>query len=295
MMNIPIFLSSDNNYAPFVATTIASACDNTKNFCEFYVLDGGITEENKSKIGKLCESFSNFSLEFIKVDVDSFFKDFKENMHFTKSMYSRFLIPELKPQVKKAIYSDVDVIVLGDISQMFAEDLEGYALGAVWEEMSEKRRNVKAKQILGLPDSHKYFSSGNLLIDCEQWRENNIGEKLRNLHNILGDKLQMPDQDVLNSFFADNYKLLNCRYCFLTAYQDYYPNTDIIIRHFEGLLKPWNVHPNNTDIELPHVQDFWHYAKLTTFYDELLEKTLDAKLVSKMKRYSILQKMLVKK
>ena len=42
MSNIPIFLSSDDNYAPFVATTIASICDNTKSFCEFYVLDGGI-------------------------------------------------------------------------------------------------------------------------------------------------------------------------------------------------------------------------------------------------------------
>ena len=47
---IPIFLASDNNYAPFVATTIASICDNTKSFCDVYVLDGGITKENQSKI-----------------------------------------------------------------------------------------------------------------------------------------------------------------------------------------------------------------------------------------------------
>ena len=50
MYRIPIFLSSDNNYAPFVATTIASICDNTKSFCDFYILDGGIEEENKEKI-----------------------------------------------------------------------------------------------------------------------------------------------------------------------------------------------------------------------------------------------------
>ena len=50
MYRIPIFLSSDNNYAPFVATTIASICDNTKSFCDFYILDGGIEEEKKEKI-----------------------------------------------------------------------------------------------------------------------------------------------------------------------------------------------------------------------------------------------------
>ena len=48
--SIPIFLSSDNNYAPFVATTIASICDNTESYCDFYILDGGIDEENKKKI-----------------------------------------------------------------------------------------------------------------------------------------------------------------------------------------------------------------------------------------------------
>jgi len=55
MYRIPIFLSSDNNYAPFVATTIASICDNTKSFCDFYILDGGIEEENKEKIFTFIE------------------------------------------------------------------------------------------------------------------------------------------------------------------------------------------------------------------------------------------------
>ena len=69
-MNIPIFLSSDNNYAPFVATTIASICDNTKSFVEVYVLDGGITEENQEKISALKDVFKNFSIEFIKIDLE---------------------------------------------------------------------------------------------------------------------------------------------------------------------------------------------------------------------------------
>ena len=50
MSNIPIFLASDNNYAPFVATTIASICDNTKSFCNFYILDGGISKKIRIKL-----------------------------------------------------------------------------------------------------------------------------------------------------------------------------------------------------------------------------------------------------
>ena len=68
MPNIPIFLSSDNNYAPFVATTMVSILANTNSFIEFYVLDGGITSENVEKIQSLKNNFKNFSIEFIKID-----------------------------------------------------------------------------------------------------------------------------------------------------------------------------------------------------------------------------------
>ncbi len=67
------FLSSDNNYTPFVATTMASILDNTKSFIEFYVLDGGISEENQEKIRSLKNQFSNFSIEFLKINIDKVF------------------------------------------------------------------------------------------------------------------------------------------------------------------------------------------------------------------------------
>lgn len=66
MYRIPIFLSSDNNYAPFVATTIASICDNTKSFCDFYILDGGIEEENKEKFVSLKLYSIIFQLSLFK-------------------------------------------------------------------------------------------------------------------------------------------------------------------------------------------------------------------------------------
>ena len=132
--NIPIFLSSDNNYAPFVATTIASICDNTKSFCEFYILDGGITQENQEKICKLKVQFNNFSIEFIKIDVEKTFKniDYKNICNYvTISTYNRFLIPMLKLNTDKAIYLDVDVIVVGDILKFYEQDLNNHIIGAI--------------------------------------------------------------------------------------------------------------------------------------------------------------------
>ena len=93
--SIPIFLSSDNNYAPFVATTIASICDNTKSFCDFYILDSSITKENQEKICCLKNNFSNFSIEFIQINNDLYFKDLEYNnnsRYVSLATYNRFLI-----------------------------------------------------------------------------------------------------------------------------------------------------------------------------------------------------------
>lgn len=277
MTGIPIFLSSDNNYAPYVASAIASICNNTDSFCDFYILDGGITEENRKKIELLKLKFQNFSIEFIKIDVEKYFKDFPVCKYFSKSMYSRFLIPKLKPGLNRAIYSDVDIVALGDIKKMFEENLDKYLLGAVWEEYTDDTINKERKQRLGLSDNHKYFSSGNLLINCKKWRNENIFEKLTELVKKHRNIITCPDQDVLNLCFENNYKQLKPIYCWLNGLYDFYNGaSDIIIRHFNGTIKPWNIAENIPENNmLPFLRDkniFWKYAKTTRFYDEILEK-----------------------
>lgn len=294
-MNIPIFLSSDNNYAPFVATTIASICDNTKSFCEFYILDSEITGEDKIKICELQNKFTNFSIEFIAIDGEKYFKDFPEINYITKSMYNRFLIPDLKPEIDRALYSDVDVIVMGDIKEMFGEELENYSLGAIWEEFAETTENIKRKQILKLSEKHKYFSSGNLLINSQLWREKKVLNNLLKISAKYNNCLNTPDMDVLNIYFDNNYKILSPKYCWINQNYDFYNETpEIIVRHFNGPIKPWHLHPDlNEDRRLAFTLDFkkfWHYAKLTEFYNDLLDKTI-YKNNSELKKYLVLNLM----
>lgn len=270
---IPIFLASDNNYAPFISTTIASICDNTKNDCIFYILDNGITKENRDKIKDLNNIFDNFSIEFIAVDSNFEFRNLCDTKMYSKSMYNRFLIPYLKPDIDKAIYSDVDVIVYGDIQEMYLENLEGYALGAVWEDFFEKSLNIQRKKNLDLASNHRYFSSGNLLFDCKKWREENILAKLLDLGEKYKNVLKWPDQDILNKYFACNYKQLDRKYCFTDLCYEY-SNPKFLIRHYTGLLKPWKISPNLKSSLFPDTQRFWYYAKVTPFYRELLNSCL---------------------
>ena len=290
MSNIPIFLSSDNNYAPFVATTMASILSNTNSFIEFYILDGGITTENVEKIQSLKSNFSNFSIEFIKIYYEKYLKNFKEIGHWNKSVYARFLIPDLKTQINKAIYLDVDIIVTGDITNLYNEDLEDYALGAVWEQWAEDGINKQHKIRMRLSDKHKYFNTGVLLINSNKWREENIQKHLSDISNKFNDRIKMVDQDILNKYFDNNYKVLEQKYNYLTT--NFYVNDTqelYIIRHLTGNVRPWQLNPTTASI-VPNVKDFWYYAKMTPFYDELLSKTLDINNQKQLCRLAIIEK-----
>lgn len=269
MPNVPIFLSSDNNYAPFVATTIASVCDNTKSFCEFYVIDGGISPDNRSKIMALSEQFKNFSTEFITIDYDKYFKNFREITYLGLSTYSRFLISELKPEITKCIYLDVDIIVIDDIKKLFDINLDNYVIGAVRDTGNSKYLNY-VKQSIGLPANSIYFNAGVLLINNSKWVGQNITQKLFDIEQKYREKLKIADQDILNICFQNSYKLLDIKY------NTMYDNPEIIIRHFTNYPKVWQA-DFYLDLEtkqpkkIEHADIFWKYAKMTPFYQEICD------------------------
>ena len=277
MTNIPVFLASNDNFAPFVATAMASILYNTKSFVQFYVLDSGISDDNKRRIERLGE---NFSIEFIRIDI-SRFKDFRVLEHVSLDMYSRFLIPELKPNLEKVIYLDVDTITFGDIAQLYNEALDEYIVGAIWEEFieTETERKVRVIKKFRLSDTHKYFNSGVLLIDCKKWRENAITTKLFKIEQEYRNSLECPDQDILNIYFNNNnFKLLYKKYNYMTQNSNYYKEAspDIFIRHYNSPTKPWQCDVVLDCVDkkyflspIKNFDDFWFFAKKTLFYDEL--------------------------
>jgi lipopolysaccharide biosynthesis glycosyltransferase len=295
---IPIFLASDDNYAPFVATTIVSICHNTNSFIEFYVIDGGITKFHKKQIEDLKNKFNNFSIEFIEIDVEKEFKGFLTCSYFTLSMYSRILIPILKPNIDRAIYLDVDIIALDNVKKLWEEDLGEYIIGACRDIVCIKDNFFEFFDDYLIKDfnftnEHKYFNSGILLVNCKRWRKENVLEKLMNIELKMRGKLKCPDQDILNIFFYRNYKILNNKHNYstntykggkdkMTLVDKDYMETQkkqMVIRHFSGI-KPWSNMPNwaresyvkNDITSLENFSDFWFFASLTPFYAGLQQR-----------------------
>lgn len=275
MMNkIPIFLPSDNNYATFVATTIASICDNTKSFCEFYILDSGISEQNEDKICKLKNKFSNFSIEFIKIVPEQAFKNFQVPNNLNISTYNRLLIPNLKPSLTKVLYLDTDTITLGDISELYNIPLDGYALGASWDK-SRVLYNTDTKCLMELSEDYKYFNAGVLVIDIQKWLELDIISELFKIAKKYESRIKHADETLLNKYFDNNYKILDIKYNYLDYDCLNSPTHEVCTRHFATPMKPWNSNFSmlgNKIEKLKNFDDFWIYAKMTEFRQELEEK-----------------------
>lgn len=192
-------------------------------------------------------------------------------------MYSRFLIPKLKPELNKAIYTDIDVAFTGDILRLYEINLENHIIGAVpiyrQNEIAEFLHQIKER--LELENIYDILMSGLLLIDCEKWNEANVTDELLSLTTKLAkeNKLIFPDMDVLNKYFGTNYKHLDKCFCIIPkTLKSNFTSKEIdnlianqVICHFAGggKWKPWN------NKHLEGAQYFWKCVKYTDFQNEI--------------------------
>lgn len=269
---LPVFLASDEQYIKYAAVTIASIISNTKSKINFYILDGGISSISKSKLEQMLTKTPH-TIEFIEIPI-SIFEQFPNLEHFSLNMYSRYLIPQLKPELKKALYIDSDMIVCGDILEIFNRKIDN-GLGAVpyLDEKYNTKVYKKYKQKLGIDASHLYFNSGLLLIDCDFWRNNNIIDVLIRKTLEMKPKLSMPDQDILNVVFNKKYDILPDCYNFVVDLTPLYmdlkkfiqTSKQCFILHYTGKngIRPWV----KKDVLGENL--YWNYAKITPFFHEL--------------------------
>lgn len=268
-MNIPVFMSCDDRYAPFIATTCCSIVRNTTSQVDFYILDFGISPKNTELLNSYVTDELKASINFIKINSDN--KNLIEVRYLTRAMYGRFHIPEYFHGHGKVIYTDVDVIFMDDICKLYNEDLGNHILGACWEDFNEQNSiNQNRNLSLGINRCHKYFSSGLLIIDVDKWREQNILHSLLTLHDSLKSILECPDQDILNAYFRDDYKQLDSKYVVCNQrLNSFFKNGKFIgcsIRHFNGPIKPWTYKEEIAESVCVGSNIFWGYAKETPFY-----------------------------
>ena len=270
--NIDIFSASDDNYAQHLCVAITSILINSKlgEQFNFYILDGGISKNNKKKIVKL-KHIKNFKIEFIKIDNSKFDKCKMTSAcnHISKQTYYRYIIPKLKPNLKKCFYFDVDIVVTDSLSEFWNVEL-GNNYVAVVEELYQLSINDRNRLNI-----ENFFNAGIILINNKLWVKDNISDKLFANNQLLEEKLLWQDQDVLNFTFDKREIFVSPKYnvqqnCFYTGKSEHYTDEEIfyarmnpVIIHYNGPTKPWQ----NSCLH-PLAYEYNKYLKISKWKDK---------------------------
>lgn len=214
---IRIALSSDNRYATFLATTIASVLANAapQERLVFYVLDGGITQKNKDKIARM-KSWRDFELNFLPVDQKLFEEcpPLEGCPHTTVATYYRFLLAEMLPEVDRLIYLDCDIIVRKPLGEFWRTDIDELLAAVV--DNAGGQHVMEHKQKIGHKPDELYFNAGVLLLNLKKLREEFPAKVLFEKRRQLNDMgvFDYGDQDTLNYTFKNRVREMDRIYNF---------------------------------------------------------------------------------
>ena len=225
--NEPIVLvcAADDNYGMPLTTTVHSALVNLKNKQKvvLFIIDGGIRESTKRKIIKSLSS-EQVEISFVQAN-EALLENMKVSDVLTLATYYRLLIPELLPKhFEKVIYLDSDLIVKGDLGQLWNIDLgDNYVLAVqdICQRYIWNAGGLRNYQQLGISPESKYFNGGVLVINLEKWRAENTGRKTIEFLEQNKEYVQWHDQDGLNGVLAGKWGELDPRWNQMHAIHEY--------------------------------------------------------------------------
>lgn len=167
---------TDSNYTQHTGVMMFSMMKNCSkpSKLHFYIMDGGIDEKGKNILREICKDFKA-KISFVKPDL-SVFNGLKIGAHLTPIIYAKLLFPTLIKGVNKIIVMDSDIIVEGDINELFTMPLNGKILGAVPDGCVELQESCKKN--LGMNPENEYFNSGVMLVDSSKWKKNKVLQKV---------------------------------------------------------------------------------------------------------------------
>ena len=109
-----IVFSADEKYAQHLGVAVMSILEhNTSNSkINFYILTVDISKKSQEMLEMLINNYGDVKINFIFIN-DEVFDNFPLNIkRITKEAYFRYLIADVLPKCKKALYSDADITVL---------------------------------------------------------------------------------------------------------------------------------------------------------------------------------------
>jgi lipopolysaccharide biosynthesis glycosyltransferase len=252
---IVVACAADDRYAAPLAVMVRSLLDNLGpgRRAILHVLDGGIAPENRRK--------AMASWDLARAEVRwlpgpfSRVARLKPWESFGPTTFFRIVLADvLARDFRRAIYLDSDLLVLGDLGEIWDADLCGRPLGAVEDVFRRMAEGLPSWRELGLDPEARYFNAGVMLVDLERWREERIGAAVLEAVERHAPLFRWHDQDALNATLAGRWLDLDPHWN--VGIESFWPRTwmgstysreayeSLVARpkivHFCGVPKPWS-------------------------------------------------------
>ena len=288
-MRYNIVCIADDNYAQHLAVMLVSLfTNNLKHEFVIYVLSENLSDISEIRIRRLCNKY-NHNLFVLRNNIGSEYNKLKIGQ-WNQIMYLKLQTPSLLPHnVDRYLFLDVDIIINGDITDLYNTDISDNIMAAC-EDMSEC---VQHKKRLGLAPTDVYINSGVMVVDLKKWRY--IERKYPVINCIKQNKdIILNDQDVIALYFKDQIKLLSIKWNMTTFYfmrkpkifEKYIPELrnakkNPVIIHFALPIKPWYAdcdHPYGFLYKKYLKETDWAHVKFKNFEQLTLRQKLNKQI-----------------
>ena len=276
-------------------------------FYEMYVLHSDITEGKQNLLSNIVNKQGNARLSFI--NTNNFLSEFWDSQNFNLGAESSVFTVDTVircfggrffPQYDRIIYSDVDIVVIDDISEIYDTDLNGKYIAGVRNPFSKyleyELSHLKPEHYEMLHD--KYIAGGIWVMNLKKIREDNLEKRMIEVIQDETILKRWNDQDVINiscegkvGFIPLNYISYPYLLDFLRdpKFESDYTREELYdsiinpkIIHFAAF-KPWNSNPNYSRLWWT-IFDYLNLKK-TNIFKELATKDTTLRERLKTKKY----------
>lgn len=263
----------DEGFAPHLAVTIASIVSNARGAkFLFLILHDGVSAEHRQRVTQCA---GGHKVQWAEMSDSRYFK-LQGKDHISRAAYFRLAIPAFAPpEAKRAVYLDVDIVVLGNVGELAQSDLQDKIIGAVFDPGMDAAAFAEEK---GLPQTHLgYFNSGMMVIDLEKVRASQTFEKA--LEVIVDGRVNLTygDQCALNIALWNQWAPLDPVWNMQRRMLMHEPWEPVFasrkemawgrrpkLIHYTTAKKPW--HPNAYH---PYTWLYFRYLKRTPYWQQV--------------------------
>lgn len=232
---IHIAFACNDNYLFGAEVMISSVMHHTRRNVFFHLLTFSLSDVGVQHIERVVSLYANARLQVVH-GMDLEVNANHSISYLSNETYCRLMTPAMLPNVEKLLYLDIDLLIRGDVAELYDTDLSGYLVAGVEE---EQMRGNGYPSAIGMKRAENYVNAGVLLMNLKALRDSGCGDEM--LRRITGNTFRFADQDILNLTCEGRVLALPRRFNFNLYYYRVYKRerANSVIIHFTGPDKPW--------------------------------------------------------